>query len=275
MRTSLTTPLALIAVLAGCSLGNDTLLVATLLESPAAPPAVVGSPPPQVAVAQVFLGQVDTDLTRPPSQSSMTPISGATVKLLRDGAEVATLAETPAGSGYYQATATGLYQAGATFRFVAQVGPDQYWGEVAGAPAAPAPTVNGLDIAPYGNYGAIPPTSTLGRPGCANICDIGIYGVWPVSNGVSFDGGASPSCTNLPQEAGGIVNLAFLDDSAWRVQSFTLAKSPCFPPLTAYPGGYVVGLANVKKGTTSGNTSAFSAAMVGTSGAAGVTVAAQ
>ncbi len=265
--------LSLAALTAGCKLTNDTVLVAMLVESPAAPTAIVPSPPAPVAVAQVFLGEVDAGIGSPPSQGSMTPISGATVKLLKNNVEVATLVETPAGSGYYEKTGTGLYQAGATFRFTAQVGADQYWGEVVGAPSAPSPTVNGNSLMAYGTYGAIPASSTLART-CTGLCDVGIYGVWPVSNGGSFDGSANPSCTNLPQDAAGILNLAFLDDTAWRTTSFTLAKSPCFPALTGYPGGYVVGLANLKKGTVSSNTSMFSVAFAGTSGAAGVTVAA-
>lgn len=260
--------LSLALLLAACKLTNDTVMVATLLESPAPPQGfpVTGSP---VSAAAVFLGQTDAGLGSPPSQASMTPISGATVRLIRDGGQsVVSLAEAQPGT--YEAVGN-YYVAGATYRFEARVGSETFWGEVQNAPAAPAATVNGAQVVTY-TYSQLPANSTLHR-NCGGVCDIGIYGVWPVGGGQSYDGSATPSCDNLPKDAAGILALAFLDDSAWRVPDFTLSKSPCFPALAGgFPNGYVVGLAAVKKGTTSGNLSAFSAAMVGSSGAAGVVV---
>lgn len=264
------TALSMAALLAGCKLTNDTVMVATLLESPAPPPTfpVIGQP---VSVAAVFLAQTDADLGSPPSQSSMRPISGANVTLVRDGIGIFPLAEVGAGS--YEAVGD-FYIPGATYRFEARVGSETFWAEVQGAPAAPNPTLNppqpGQQVLVYARYGDVPATLTLHH--CTGVCAIGIYGVWPVPGSGSYDGSATPSCHNLPSDAAGVLALAFLDDSAWRVQDFTLSKSPCFPALQEYPGGYVVGLASMKKGATSGNLSAFSAVMVGSSGAAAVVV---
>jgi hypothetical protein len=260
--------LSLAALTAGCSLTNDTVLVAMLVQSPAPPAGLPISGTP-ITVAQVYLGQ--TSVTGP-SAGDVTPISGATVQLLRNGTVVATLAETQ--PGYYEATGN-FYQAAATFRFVARVGSDEYWGEVTNAPSAPALTLPGTpvgDVYTYASHSAnVPSPYDIGRAPCAGICDIGFYGVWPISGG-TFDGSATPNCTNAPQDAAALLNFAFLDDLAWRANPFHAVKATCFPVAAA--GTYVVGLTALKKGSTSGNTSIASAVLVGTSDAAGVIVSA-
>ncbi len=267
--------LSLAALTAGCKLTNDTVLVAMLVQSPT-PPAGLGlTPSTPISAAQVYLGQ--TDVTGP-TAGDVSPISGATVQLLRDGTPIATLSESQ--PGYYQATGN-FYQAAATFRFVARVGSDEYWGEVANAPSAPDLSVPGMNpttnLATYSNYSntvAFPDPYPLTRicPGAA-ICDVAFYGVWSVS-GTTFDGSATPNCTNAPQDAAALFNFAFLDDTAWRVPTFNVSKPACFPEPNPYPGAYVVGLTALKKGSTSGNTSIASAVLAGTSDAAGVIVSA-
>lgn len=276
--------LTLAALAAGCNIGNDTVLVGTLVQSPSAPAGFASATTTQVTVAEVFLAHVDTGLGSPPTQSSMRPISGATVKVVKTPTtglpSEFPLVESPLGSGNYESTNV-VYAAGATFRFVAQVGSDQYWGEVAGAPAAPAFTLNGSNPLAIPNYSTFPANVLLNRT-CSGVCNVGIYGVWPVPNGGTYNGSGNPSCTNMPSDAAGILNLAFLDDLAWRANPFTLYKASaaqtCFPPLgstsASYPGGYVVGLADLKKGTLSSNVSPFSAVYVGASGAGAITVAA-
>ncbi len=259
--------LSLAALAAGCKLTNDTVLVAMLVQTPPVPAGLPVSGP-QVSVAQVFLGQ--TSVTSP-SAGDVKSISGATVELLRNGTVIATLAETQ--PGYYEATGD-FYLATATFRFSARVGSDDYWGEVTNAPSAPALTLPGTptnDVYTYANYAAVPDPFDIGRlpVPCAGICDVAFYGVWPISGG-TFDGSATPNCSNAPQDAAALLNFAFLDDSAWRVNPFHAGKATCFPVAAA--GTYVVGLAALKRGSTSGNTSIASAVLVGTSDAAGVTV---
>lgn len=265
--------LSLAALAAGCQVTNETVLVATLLQSPA-PPASLGVSGAQVTTAQVVLG---TTSVSNPSAGDVKPVSGATVQLLKNGLPVAALGESQAGS--YQATGS-FYEAGATFRFVATVGADQYWGEVQDVPAAPMLILPGTPDAGTGlytfaTYGAIPDPYDIGRGTCSittTICDIGLYGVWTVSSG-TFDATATPNCTNAPQNGGEWLDLAYLDDTAWRVNPFAAAKATCFPA----PGGpdsYVVGLSDLKKGTVSDNLSIASMALAGTSAAAGVIVAA-
>lgn len=259
--------LALAALTAGCNLTNDTVLVAMLVQSPA-PPAGLGVTAPQTTAAQVYLGR--TSVTSP-SAGDVKPLSGATVRLLRDGTEIATLSEVQ--PGLYEATGDTFYQAGSTFRFTAQVGSDQYWGEVQGAPAAPAMTLTGTqtaDIYTYPSYGNdLPaPTFPIQRACASPICDAAFYGVWSVS-GTTVS--ATPNCTNAPQDAVALLQFAFLDDTAWRVQTFAPSTGTCFPNPPGV-GDYLVGLAALKKGTTSGNTSIASAAYAGTSDAAGVIV---
>ncbi len=266
MRTSLALTLAVCSLLAGCQLNNDTVLMAMLVQAPTPPPSLGLSSTP-LSTAQVYLGQ--TSVTGP-TAGDVSPISGATVQLLRDGGVIATLGESQ--PGYYQATGN-FYQATATFRFSARVGSDEYWGEVTNAPSAPALTLPGTaagDVYTYASYSAdIPNPYDIGRAPCAGICDIGFYGVWSVS-GTSFDGSATPNCSNAPQDAAALLSFTFLDDTAWRVNPFHAAKATCFP--VAGAGTYVVGLTALKKGSTSGNTSIASAVLVGTSDAAGVIV---
>ena len=256
--------LSLAALAAGCSLTNDTVLVATLVQSPAPPTGYSGA---QVTVAQLFLGQ--TSVTSP-SAGDVKPISGAAVQLFRNGVAIATLAESQ--PGYYEATGA-FYLPAATFRFVARVGSDEYWGEVTNAPSAPALTLPGTpvaDVYTYASYSAdVPSPYDIGRAPCAGICDVGFYGVWSVP-GSTFDGSATPNCTNAPQDAAALLNFAFLDDTAWRVNPFHAVKATCFPVAAA--GTHVVGLTALKKGSTSGNTSIASAVLAGTSDAAGVIV---
>lgn len=264
--------LSLAALAAGCSLTNDTVLVATLVQSPAPPTGYSGA---QVTVAQLFLGQ--TSVTSP-SAGDVKPISGATVQIYDNGAPVAvTFSESQ--PGYYVAGGTpgdNFYQATHTYRFVARVGSDEYWGEVTNAPSAPALTLPGSpvgDVYTYASYSAdVPSPYDIGRAPCAGICDIGFYGVWSVP-GSTFDGSATPNCTNAPQDAAALLNFAFLDDTAWRVNPFHAVKATCFPVAAA--GTYVVGLTALKKGSTSGNTSIASAVLAGTSDAAGVIVSGQ
>lgn len=261
--------LALAALTAGCDVTNDTVLVAMLVQSPA-PPAGLGVTAPQTTAAQVYLGR--TSVTSP-SAGDVKPLSGATVRLLRDGTEIATLSEVQ--PGLYEATGDTFYQAGSTFRFTAQVGSDQYWGEVQGAPGAPAMTLSRWsgdpatgDIYTYGSYSSDMPSPFPIQRQCSGICDAAFYGVWSVS-GTTVS--ATPNCTNAPQDAVALLQFAFLDDTAWRVQTFAPSTGTCFPNPPGV-GDYLVGLAALKKGTTSGNTSIASAAYAGTSDAAGVIV---
>ncbi|HZY04231.1 MAG TPA: hypothetical protein VFF02_12095 [Anaeromyxobacteraceae bacterium] len=263
--------LALAALAAGCKLTNDTVLVAMLVQSPPVLPlGITGS---TVTEAQLFLGH--TSVTSP-SAGDVKPVSGATVKLLRGGTEVATLAESTAQPGLYEASGD-FYQAGSTFRFTAQVGSDQYWGEVTNAPPAPSLSVPGMDgttrIATYPSYAGTPQFTDpypLSRA-CSGLCDVAFYGVWSLS-GSSFNWSATPNCTNAPQDGAALLRFAFLDDSAWRVNPFNVSKPGCFP--TADASSYLVGLTALKKGTTSGNTGIASVAYAGTSDAAGVIVSA-
>ncbi len=267
MRTLIA--LSLAALAAGCKLTNDTVLVAMLVQSPAPPPAL-GLSVTQTTVAQVFLGQTSVGS---PSAGDVTPISGATVQLLKGGSVIATLLETQ--PGYYQASGP-FYEATAIFRFVARVGSDEYWGEVTNAPSAPNLSIPGMNatthVAAYTNYsdtGAFPSPYPLTRD-CTGICDVAFYGVW-TATGTSL--GADPNCSNAPQDGASLLNFAFLDDTAWRLQTFDVSKATCFPQPSPYPGAYVVGLTALKKGSTSGNLSIASAVLAGTSDAAGVTVA--
>jgi len=266
--------LALAALTAGCKLTNDTVLVAMLVQSPAVPAGlpVAGS---QVSAAQVFLGQTDVS---GPTAGDVSPISGAAVQLLRNGTAIATLSETQ--PGYYEATGN-FYLAAATFRFSARVGSDEYWGEVTNAPAAPALTLPGTPVADVYTYASYAGTAQFSNPypltrACppSTLCDVAFYGVWSVS-GTTFDGSATPNCTNAPQDASALLNFAFLDDTAWRLQTFNVSKPICFPQPNPFPGAYLVGLTALKKGTTSDNTSIASAVLAGTSDAAGVIVSAQ
>ncbi len=267
--------LSLAALAAGCQVTNETVLVATLLQSPA-PPAGLGGL--QGTAAQVVLGHTSV---RNPSAGDVTPISGATVQLYEDGLLVPAATFTESQPGYYQATGS-FYQAGHTFRLVATVGADEYWGEVPNVPSEPTMTLPGGTFNPgtglytYASYATdVPDPYDIGRGTCSittTICDIGFYGVWTVS-GATFDATATPNCTNAPQNGAEWLALAFFDDTAWRVNPFAPAKATCFPP----PGGpdsYVVGLSDLKKGTVSGNLSIASMALAGTSAAAGVIVAA-
>ncbi len=261
--------LSLAALAAGCQLSNETVLVATLVQSPA-PPAALHVSGSQITTAQLYLGKTNVSH---PSAADVTPISGATVQLLRDGTPVETLSESQAG--YYQATGNS-YQAGSTFRFVATVGTDQYWGEVQSVPSAPTMTLpgtaGGAGLYTYPSYANdVPDPYDIGRGTCSittTICNIGLYGVWTATNG--FDASA-PNCSNEPRSGGELLNLAYLDDTAWRVNPFHASKATCFPP----PGGpdsYVVGLSDLKKGTVSDNLSIASMVLAGTSAAAGVIV---
>lgn len=267
--------LSLAALAAGCQLTNETVLVATLVQSPP-PPAGLGVGGLQVTAAQVVLGH--TSVTHP-SAGDVSPISGATVQLYQDGVLVPAATFTESQPGYYQATGS-FYQAGHTYRLVATVGSDQYWGEVQNVPSAPTMTLPGTPdpgtgVYTYPTYAGVPDPYDIGRGTCSittPICNVGLYGVWTVSSG-TFDATASPNCTNAPQGAGALLQLAFLDDTAWRVNPFAAPKTICFPP----PGGpakYVVGLSDLKKGTVSGNLSIASMAAAGTSAAAGVIVTA-
>ncbi|HEU4383729.1 MAG TPA: hypothetical protein VFR85_09520 [Anaeromyxobacteraceae bacterium] len=261
--------LSLAALAAGCKLTNDTVLVAMLVQSPPVlPSGITGT---AVTEAQLFLGQ--TSVTSP-SAGDVKPLSGATVKLLRGGTEVATLHESPSQPGLYEASGD-FYQAGATFRFTAQVGSDQYWGEVAGAPSAPSLSVPGMDagtkIATYSSYAGSPQFTNpypVSRA-CSGICDAAFYGVWTVSGG-TYNSSATPNCSNAPQSGTALLQFAFLNDTDWRVNPFNLDKPTCFP--TQGASNSLVGLTALKKGSTSGNTSIASAVWAGTSDAAGVAV---
>ena len=272
--------LSLAFLLAGCDLisklKNNVILVATLVQSPA-PPAggpIAGSP---VVLTQLYLAQKSGDLTSVPSEASLTPISDATVALLDDGVQVAGLTAVPNAPGYYANTSV-TYNPGHTYRFTATVGSDQYWGEVASVPVAPAVSVPLLanHVATYPSYSGTPQFSDpfpISRTGT----DIAFYAVWSVS-GATFDSSANPNCTNLPKTAGDLLTLVFLNDAPYRVATFEVPKTTCFPepPSPAdFPANYVVGLTAVKRGTTSGNLSIYSAALAGTSDAALVSVTTQ
>lgn len=268
--------LSLAALAAGCNLTNDTVLVATLMQSPAPPTGYSGA---QVTVAQLYLGQ--TSVTSP-SAGDVKPISGATVQIYDNGALVP-VSFSESQPGYYTAggaPADNFYQATHTYRFVARVGSDEYWGEVQSVPGAPALTLPGTAAGDIYTYASYDGTAQFSNPyplqrACASaICDVAFYGVWSVSVGGTFDGSATPNCSNAPADAAALLSFAFLDDTAWRVPTFNVDKVACFPQPSAYPGGYVVGLTALKKGTTSGNTSIASAALAGTSDAAGVIVSA-
>ncbi len=273
--------LSLAALAAGCQLTNETVLVSMLVQSPA-PPAALGVGTAQITTAQAYLGHTSVSN---PSAGDVTPVSGATVQLYEDGVLVPGATFTESQPGYYQATGS-FYQAGHTFRLVATVGSDQYWGEVQDVPSEPIMTLPivafpggtfdpGTGLYTYSSYASdVPDPYDIGRGTCSittAICDIGLYGVWTVSSG-TFDGTATPNCTNAPRNGGELLNLAYLDDTPWRVNPFAAAKATCFPP--PGPGSYLVGLSDLKKGTVSGNVSIASMALAGTSAAAGVIVAA-
>jgi hypothetical protein len=267
--------LSLSILLAGCGLldrlQNHVILVATLLQSPQPPPGIGGS---AVAAAQVYLAQKSGDLTSPPSEQSLTPITGATVALLDNGTRVATLTGVAGAPGYYEST-SAAYVAGHTYRFTASVGSDQYWAEVASVPATPTLTLPGTAASGvytytnYSNTGAFPDPYPIGRSGT----DIAFYSVWGLS-GTTFDPTATPNCTNFPKTAGDFLTLVFVNDAPYRAATFSVPKATCFPePLPAsFPAKYLVGLAAVKRGATSGNLSIYSGAVAGTSAAAGVFV---
>jgi hypothetical protein len=265
--------LSLAALTTGCKLTNDTVLVAMLVESPA-PPAdlgLVGAT--QTTAAQVFLGQTSVSS---PSAGDVKPISGATVQLYDNGALVTAAVFTENPPGYYQATGD-FYVPAHTYRLVARVGSDEYWGEVQNAPSSPSLGVPGLNsgtkIAAYTNYsdtGAFPNPYPITRVCPGGLCDVAFYGVWTVT-GTSL--AADPNCTNAPQDAAALLQLAFVSDLDWRAPTFSVSKPTCFPEPNPYPGAYVLGLTALKRGTTSGNTSIASAALAGTSDGAGVTVA--
>lgn len=262
--------LAFAALAAGCNLTNDTVLVATLVQSPAPPTGYSGA---QVTVAQLFLGQ--TSVTSP-SAGDVKPISGATVQIYDNGVLVPVTFSEPQ-PGYYVAGGTpadNFYQATHTYRFVARVGSDEYWGEVQNAPSAPALTLPGTpagDFWTYASYATdMPSPFPLSRACAAAICDAAFYGVWSASG--SFDSSATPNCTNVPQDAAALLNFAFLDDTPYRVPTFNVSRATCFPTPATWPGGYVVGLTALKRGTVSGNTSIASAVLAGTSDAAGAAV---
>jgi len=274
----LVTALSLAFLLAGCDLltklQNNVILVATLVQSPA-PPAGSGIGGTPVVLTQLYLAQKSGDLTTVPSEASLSPISNATVALLDNGVQVAILAPVPGAPGYY-VTGSVTYNAGHTYRFTATVGSDQYWGEVASVPVAPAISVPSLSnhVATYPSYTGTPQFSNpypIGRTGT----DIAFYGVWTV--GTTFDPSANPNCANVPETAGDLLTLIFLNDAPYRVATFNVSKATCFPPPVggAYPANYVVGLTAVKRGTTSSNLSIYSAALAGTSDAVLVSVTAQ
>jgi uncharacterized Zn-binding protein involved in type VI secretion len=268
------TALSLAFLLGGCNLldrlQNNVILVAMLVQSPA-PPAggpISGSP---VVLTQLYLAQKSGDLTSPPSEQSLTPITNATVALLDNGVQVATLAGMLGAPGYYESTSV-TYIAGHTYRFTATVGADQYWAEVANVPAAPALTVplSSNHRATYGSYNGTPQFSNP-YPITRTGNEIAFYGVWTVS-GTTFDPGATANCSNLPQTAGDLLTLIFVNDAPYRVATFDVPKATCFPAPSAFPGNYVVGLSAVKRGTTSSNLAIYSAALAGTSDAVLVSV---
>jgi len=268
------TALSIAFLLAGCGLldrlQNNVILVATLLESPQPPAPIGGSP---VVVAQLYLAQKSGDLTSPPSEQSLTPITGATV-VVRDGSNTWTLSGVAGAPGYYESTSV-TYVAGHTYRFTATVGSDQYWGEVAQVPSTPTLTLPGTAASgvytytSYSDTGQFPDPYPITRTGT----DIAFYGVWSLS-GTTFNPNATPNCTNFPQTAGDFLTLVFVNDAPYRAAMFNVPKTTCFPePLPGdFPARYVVGLTAAKMGSTSGNLSIYSGALAGTSAAAGVFV---
>jgi hypothetical protein len=269
----LLTVLSLAFLLAGCDLieklQNNVILVATLLQSPQPPTGTGGSP---VVTAQLYLAQKSGDLTTPPSEQSLSPITGATV-VLSDGSGTWTLSGMAGAPGYYEST-SATYTSGHTYRFTATVGSDQYWGEVTAVPAAPSLTLPGTAVSgvytytSYSDTEQFPDPFLITRTGSTPF-DIAFWGVWPV--GASFDPSTTPSCTNFPQTAGDFLTLVFVNDAPYRVATFNVPKATCFPNPPGV-GKYVVGLTAVTKGTTSSNTSIYSGALAGTSAAAGVVV---
>lgn len=263
--------LSLSFLLTGCGLvdrlQNNVILVATLLQSPQPPAAVGGTP---VVAATLYLAQKSGDLTSPPSEASLTPITGATV-VLGDGTGTWTLAANGAAGNY---STTGVtYTAGHTYRFTATVGSDQYWAEVANVPATPTLTLPGTPAnevytyTSYSNTAEFPDPYPIQRTGT----DIGFYSVWSLSG--SFNPSATPNCTNFPKTAGDFLTLVFVNDAPYRVPTFNVAKTTCFPEPLSFPAKYLVGLAAVKKDSAlSGNLSIYSGAVAGTSAAAGVFV---
>jgi hypothetical protein len=270
------TALSLAVLLSGCGLldrlNNNVILVAMLVQSPA-PPAggpIGGSP---VVLTQLYLAQKSGDLTSPPSEASLTPLTGATVALLDNGVQVATLAGMQGAPGYYESTSV-TYVPGHTYRFTATVGSDQYWTEVANVPAAPALSVplSSNHLATYGSYSGTPQFSNP-YPITRTGNDIAFYGVWTVS-GTTFDPGATANCSNLPRTAGELLTLIFVNDAPYRVATFSVPKATCFPNPPGV-GNYVVGLSAVKRSTaTSSNLAIYSAALAGTSDAVLVSVTA-
>lgn len=263
------TALSLAFLLSGCGLverlQNNVILVATLLQSPQPPTGIGGA---QVVVAQLYLAQKSGDLTSPPSEQSLSPITGATVAVLDNGGSPVTLNGVPGAPGYYESTSLAnpslIYTAAHTYRFTATVGSEQYWAEIASVPAAPAISVQNLSgkVATYPSYGSVTDPYPISRTGT----DIAFYGVWTVS-GTTFNPNANPTCTNLPQTAGDLLTLIFVNDAPYRVATFDVSKGTCFPNPPGV-GNYVVGLTAVKRNTaTSSNLAIYSAALAGTSDA--------
>jgi hypothetical protein len=251
------------AALAGCDrLTADTVMVATLVESPK--PLGTGS---AVLVAQLFIGQHQGALTSPPSQQSLDGLACTTVSVSWPGASVA-LQAVAGQPGAYAAVSALRYAAGAGHTFTAACGGETYTATVEAAPGAAQITSPPAPASTFASYAGAPDPVTLAQAGTAPF-PVSFYAVYEgLDPNASFDPNASPTCTNLPADAAGWMQLA-LDDQAWRQPSFALPKGTCFPGI----GGYLVALGHAKAATRfSSNLSYLSAAFVGSSDGVGVAI---
>jgi len=287
--------LAVVTLGSGCDVitraNNRTVLAATLLVSPRPPGAAA-----QGVVASVFVGQHDGGLTSPPK--TVNGLAGAQVTVTWDGlaAPIPLPASVPTGNYtavWTTADAGRAYSPGATYTFTAVVGGDTYTARVTAPATAPDLQLATYTLYPvnFGTWGDSNFTAPFPVKRTGNA--IALLSVFSVTGdvGTATSLPAGPTCTNLPQDAAGLLDLVFADGD-WTTPTFDLPKAalaetgasprfdaPCFPRPAAAGSpnyvNYVVGLTEVAKSSTSqlsGNLSIFSAALVGTSDAKVITV---
>jgi len=285
--------LAVVALGTGCDVitraNNKTVMAATLLVSPKPPAATA-----QGVVASVFVGQHDGGLSSPPK--TVAGLAGAQVTVTWDGLATPIALPATAPTGNYSAvwtTADKAYAPGATYTFTAVVGGETYTARVMAPATAPDLQLASYTLYPvnFGTWGDSNFTAPfpVRRTGNA-VAFLSTYSVTG-NVGTATSLPAGPTCTNLPQDAAGLLDLVF-NDGDWATPTFNLPKAalaeagasprfdaPCFPRPAAAGSpnyvNYVVGLTEVAKSSTgqlSGNLSIFSAALVGTSDAKVITV---
>ncbi len=253
--------LAAVALLAGCDLvkkvENRKILTAAVLASPTAV-SPGGDTITSATTAQLFFGERQSDLSQPP-----TPLAASSATLSWDGAAAgaASLTAVTGKAGWYQASSGIAYAAGTRYTFKVV-----YQGEeFSGAVQAPSPSrITNADATTHvfepGAYGGTSLTVTRDVSGGAADA---IYAAF------RSDDLAHATCDNAPFDDAGKFVQFVLDDAAWKVTSFVLPKSPCFPSL----GTYAVTLTTVEKSTdVSSNLFLGSAVLAGSADVAVLTV---